>query len=660
MPKSVSPKKSGLPKIVIALVIIVLTLAGLGGGYLLFSKTGILTKQIASLPKITKPSSDMSRARILTIYPDKENVMQVMTREKVVITLTIPKGAIDKKQNIKMIPYYYNEKSEDPSAGVIISPGNLSFKIPVTLMFDLSDSTLRSDAPKSVGKMETVRVTGTSQVLMIDQNASELIPTLVAREVETSTQLRARVLTGGGYVFSVNGKDQKRWAENAMQKDKVNSISILEASKVLLSAGVDINKKDRSKANAAADKILGKKLPLSHEMVAALMVKKLLSDKKTGFNLIPKASAQEGYIPAASSTPHQVIELLCKSKGLKVEEYVGFGAAAASYGYGDLRDKCMTVALNKAASDARSLLKSKDASIKAMANAIKNLQFLGLDEQTDLVEQLHEKIKATAISEANKVAYDIDATPIEMAKELQKLETLGAQGKTADILTERLVDVLEEQEANMPTPVPENYEGETDFSIEQVLVDQMWTVVGIEVLKAMGITDFSEDGLKDKFKDMTDNALLLNDVMFEMCKEMNGDNCDTTYNEAKNGLEDNLNEGYRVAGEIGTVQNSEYEAPDYDDSHGGFYFEEDLTPTPGEGDSEEWNYEDPADEIEDNHDQGEYIEQEESLDVMQSQSIDGEEEAEEEVSQEDEDVEGASTTNLFNVIIHNIKELFTR
>ena len=34
---------------------------------------------------------------------------------------------------------------------------------------------------------------------------------------------------------------------------------------------------------------------------------------------------------------------------------------------------------------------------------------------------------------------------------------------------------------------------------------------------------------------------------------------------AKSDLEDALEEGYRVAEEIGSVQNSEYEEPDYDD-----------------------------------------------------------------------------------------------
>ncbi len=603
----------------------------------------------------------MSRARTMTVDPSSENVMQVTTREKVVITLTIPKGAIDKKQNIKMIPYYYNDKSEDPSAGVILSPGNLSFKQPVTLFFDLSDSKLRTDGPENVGKMETVRTTGTSQVLMIDQNASELIPTLVAREVETSTQLRARILTGGGYLFSVNGRDQKRWAENAMKKEKVNSLSILEASRVLLSSGVSLDKKDRSKANAAADKILGKKLPPPHEMVAALSVKKLLSDTKTSFNLVPKALAQEGYIPAASSTPRQVIELMCKSKGYMVEDYVGFAAAAATYGYGDLRDRCMTVALNKAADDARKLLADKNASIKSMLIGLKNLQFLGIDEADALGEKLMEKIKWKAEDEAKRVAYDIDSKPVELATELQKLQTLGVEGATAEILTERLVEILDEQEANMPTPPPEDYEEESDYSEEQILVDQAWTIIGIELLKVMGITDISEEGLKEKFKEMSDNTTLLNEAAYEMCKELGGEDCDSNYNKAKSDLEDALEEGYRVAEEIGSVQNSEYEEPDYDDAGGNYYFEEDLTPTPGDGDSEsmEWEYEDPSDQYEDDH-----VQEEESEEIymMESQSTEeesGSEDESETESSAEEEVEGASTSNPIQILIQYISKVFS-
>ena len=653
--KKLEKKSSGgLPKIFLLIILLVVIIGVAIGGYFLFYKGGLLSRAIPSLPKITKPSEDMSRARVMTLDPESENVMQVTTREKVIITLTIPKGAIDKKQNIKMIPYYYNEKSGDPSAGVILSPGNLAFKQPVTLLFDLSDSKLRTDAPTSIGKMETVRASGKSQVLMIDQNASELIPVLVAREVETSTQLRARVLTGGGYVFSVDGKDQKRWAENAMSKDKINSLSILEAAKVLLSEGVSLNKKDKSKANAAADKILGKKLPPSHEMVAALTVKKLLDGKKTGFNFVPKAFAVEGSMSAAPTTNRQVIEFLCKSKGYKVEDYVGFAAAAATYGFGDLRDKCMTVALNMAANDARKLLADKNASIKSMLIALKNLQFLGIDEADALGDKLTEKIKWKAEDEAKRVAYDIDATPIEMATELQKLQELGVEGKTADTLTERLVTEQNKKEANYPTPPPEDYEQKTDYSEEQVLVDQAWNVVGIELLKVMGFKDFSEEGLKDKFKEMTDNALLLNEAAYEMCKEFNGDNCDSVYNESKQKLEDNLQEGYRVAGDVGTVQNSAYEEPEYDDAGGSYYYE--LTPTPDEeyyqnlNDGEE-NAADPLDQVEDNHDQG-------ALEDVGAESQNLESDTPSDNSGDSEDVQGASTLNIVNIVKKEISKIF--
>ena len=577
-------RKKGTSKIPLIIILAIITLGITAGGLLFFTKSKSSSSKglFAERPKITKPSPDMSRARQLTINPDEDTVMQIETREKVTITLTIPKGALDKKQVIKMIPYYYDEKNEDPSAGVIIGPGTLEFKHPVTLLFDLTDSKLRTDAPATRGKIDEVRMTGTSQVLMLDQNATELIPTLVAREIETSTQLRARILSGGGYVFSVNGKDQTRWAENAMHKEKVNAISILESAKVLLSSDKKMGKDDLGKAQAAAEKILGKKNPPPHEMVAALSVQKLLSQKKT--SLIPQAYAapnDSGAMSAQRTTPQGVIEYMCKTKGLAVEAYVGYAAAAWNYGFGDLRDKCMTVALNKAADDARKLLNDQNASIKSMAIALKNLQFLGIDEAEGLGDKLTEKIKWKAEDEAKRVAYDIDATPLEVAVELQKLQTLGVdEGKTQEILTERLLDVVEEQEANIPSPPPEDYEEESDYSEEQVLIDQAWTVIGIEILKVMGFTEFDQESIQKKFDQMIEGTTMLNDAAYEMCKELGGDNCDETYSEAKRQIEDATEESYRVSSEIGSVQNSAFETPDYEDYGDHYSFE--LTPTPDE------------------------------------------------------------------------------
>lgn len=585
--KKVSKKitrKKGTSKLPLIIILAIVALGITVGGFLFFnrSKTSSSKGLFADRPKITKPSPDMSRARQLTIDPEEDTVMQIETREKVTITLTIPKGALEKKQIIKMIPYYYDEKNEDPSAGVIIGPGSLEFKHPVTLMFDLTDSKLRTDAPATRGKIDDVRMTGTSQVLMLDQNATELIPALVAREVETSTQLRARILNGGGYVFSVNRKDQVRWAENAMKKDKVNAISILEAAKVLLSSGNKMSKDDLGKAQAAAEKILGKKNPPPHEMVAALSVQTLLSKKKT--SLIPQSYAapnDSGAMSAQRTTPRGVIEYMCKTTGLPVEAYVGYAAAAWNYGFGDLRDKCMTVALNKAADDARKLLNEPNASIKSMAIALKNLQFLGIDEADGLGDKLTEKIKWKAEDEAKRVAYDIDATPLEVAVELQKLQTLGVdEGKTQEILTERLLDEVEKQEANIPTPPPEDYEEESDYSEEQVLADQAWTMIGIELLKVMGFTEFDQESIQKKFDEMRQGAEMLSEAAYMMCKEFNGDNCDETYNEAKRQIDDATEESYRVSSQIGSVQNSAFETPDYEDYGDHYSFE--LTPTPDE------------------------------------------------------------------------------
>ncbi len=65
-----------------------------------------------------------------------------------------------------------------------------------------------------------------------------------------------------------------------------------------------------------------------------------------------------------------------------------------------------------------------------------------------------------------------------------------------------------------------------------------------------------------------------------MCKELGGDNCDETYNEAKRKIEEATEESYRVSSQIGSVQNSAFETPDYE--YYGDHYSFELTPTPDE------------------------------------------------------------------------------
>ena len=213
--------------------------------------------------------------------------------------------------------------------------------------------------------------------------------------------------------------------------------------------------------------------------------------------------------------------------------------------------------------------------------SVKNLQFLGIDEVDELADKLFEKIKWKAEDEAKRVAYDIDATPIEIATELQKLQTLGVdEGRTQEILNERLMDKIKEVEDNIPTPPPDDYEVESEYSEEQVLLDQAWTIIGIEVLKMMGFTEFDQESIQKRFDEMRQGAEMLNEAVYPLCKEFGGENCDQVYNQSKQDIEKAAQESYRVSSEIGRVQNSEFETPDYDDYGAHYSFE--LTPTPDE------------------------------------------------------------------------------
>jgi hypothetical protein len=570
---------------------------------------------------VTKPSMDMARARQMTIDPEKDTVMQIVTSEKVRVTMTVPKGALKEKTLVKLIPFYYDKKSEAPTAGVVVGPASINFEVPVTLSFNFSQSSFKNQAPKSAVE-KTIRTTGSAQVLQIDSEGKSLTPTLVSRGTETETYLPARILTGGAYVFSLDGKDQVDIAKQALDKDNMHTLTVMESATVLLFNNRKLSDPELKKTKAAVTKILSKKDPPPFELYAALILQKKITNPS--FSFIAKAYAYE--------TGEGYYQAVCRDNRFTVEEYLGFAKAAQLMGHDTIGDSCINKAKNKVAEEAQKVIASGNPDMKAVMIALQNVQLLGVDEETNLDEQLMEKAKEVVTNEAREVAQDPNSSLIDAAVAMQKMEAIGAdQGPTYEALKDRVTkkvdqvenDVerasddhsrdmdqkevdweeaarqVEEEEKRLDEEVAKH-----DLDEEEILATAVWSQVGIGLLKAFGFEELDRDSLKKKFDEMQAQSEELASIAYSSCLEMQAEGIEVDCAGMKSKTDDLLRQAeelsYRAEEEIGNMQSQEYETPEYLENSGDFelYFEEELTPTPEDeyetGSEEEYSEDDSS------------------------------------------------------------------
>ncbi len=605
-------------KLILILVVVLLLV---GGGLWFFKPWNYLSPSYMnnnSPVVVTKPTMDMGRARMMTIYPEKDNMMQIITREKVRVTLEVPKGAIKEKTVVQLIPFYHDEKSKAPTAGVVVGPASVNFAVPVTLSFNFADSEFKNIAPKTVLE-EKLRTTGLSQVLQIDSKATTLTPTLIARGIETETYLPARILSGGAYVFSLDGGHQIQNAKKALDTEGMHTLTVMESATTLLFNNQQLTDVEMKKAKAAVVKILSKKEPPAFEYYAALVLQKKISTPS--FSFIPKAyaySVDEGYF-----------QYVCRNDDYSIEEYIGFAKSAQLMGHDSIGDSCLNKAKNKVAEETKRILEGKP-DVKTVINALKNVQLLGLDEDTNLDERLTEKAKESATEAAKEVANDPTSTAVEAAKALQTMESVGADsGPTYDKLKEKVTSVVDQKEADIEKANDEYQKGEeareaemdklsdeankneeaneaanekladeidkenerlsneyevSEIEEEQIIYAQAMSALGIGLLQAMGFDGLDQQSLHDKFAEISAPAREMAAEFYSMCVEAEIEDCGAKDAEIQRMLKEADELSYRAETEIGSVQSQAYEQPEYLEENGDFslYFEEDLTPTPEE------------------------------------------------------------------------------
>lgn len=555
---------------------------------------------------VTKPVMDMGRARQMSIDPQKDSVMQIVTKEKVVITLEVPKGAVKDKTLIKLIPFYHDKKVEAPTAGVVVGPASINFTTPVTLSFNFSDSDFKNTAPKSVLDKK-IRTTGLAHVMQIDKDATTLTPTLISRALETEKYLPARILNGGAYVYSLDGKDQVEIAKKALNTENMHTLTVMESATTLLFNDQKLSDVEMKKAKAAVGKILSQKEPPVAEFYAALVLQKKI--KTPSFSFIPKAYAY--------STDQGFFQIVCKQDGGTIEDYVGFAKAAELYGHDAEAKSCMDKAKNKVAEQVKEVL-AGSPDLKTVKIALADVELLGLDEDTNLDEKLIEKLKEVATEDAKKVADDPTSDVVDAAIEMQKMEAVGAdQGPTYEKLKQKVTDYLDQQESSVDQASEEYQKGEAgreaemerltkeveeaekkmeeevaenSIDEEDFLYGQAMSALGIGMLQMFGFDKLDKESLQKKFDEMQAEAKEMVALGHAFCAEARADgidvgDCEANMQKAEGMLKQAEEESYRVTAEIGNIQSKEFEEPEYLEENGDYtiYFEEEISPAPEEG-----------------------------------------------------------------------------
>jgi hypothetical protein len=516
---------------------------------------------------IVKPKPDLGRARQLIIDPSKDSVMQIMTQENVRVTLEIPKGALKEKTTIKLIPFYPDKNAQAPTQGVIVSPASLSFSEPVTLSFNFAESSVKNKAPKNI-KTISIRTSGTSQVMQIDSNATSLTPALVARGVETENYLPARILTGGAYVFSLDGNLKSEVSKKALNAEKVNTLTIIESATALLFTNQKLSNDELHKSKKAVAKILSQKSPPPLELFAALVLQKKIKDNS--FAWIPEAFAYE--------TGEGFYQAACKTEGLSVEQYLGYAQSAQLLGHDGIGESCLNKAKNVVAEQAKKVLANPESDIKSLLIALQDVQILGMDDETNLDEQLMEKAKEKVVEEAKKVSDNPNSSATEAAIALQKMQALGVdEGPTHDALSQKVTEAVEKYEE----PKEDPYDVEPTIDEEEILENAAMSALGIAMLQAFGFDQLDEESLKKKVDELSEGTKALHEAAYIMCAELGDEDCMSKLSDLEPQIAEAEREGYRVAEQIGELQSREYEDPEYLEENGDvtLYFE--PSPTPG-------------------------------------------------------------------------------
>lgn len=249
--------------ILIGIAIVLLLIACGAGAYLLHIQNSVRipTSLVMDSQKVTPddmelgaPVPDILHARQITVDSEVGGSVTVRTENGVKIALEIAPGALQKDTTIELIPLKDDGQPETLNTGAIVMPASLPLHQPLTLTFDLEETSLKNKAPPFADG--TARFTGASAVYRYAPKRQDIALVPVVRTLETDTLIPGRVVQGGAYYLSLQSSRNEALARVALADIQGSSLTAVEGALYLLGRERNLSPTEKEQALLAGKSIL--------------------------------------------------------------------------------------------------------------------------------------------------------------------------------------------------------------------------------------------------------------------------------------------------------------------------------------------------------------------------------------------------------------------
>lgn len=325
---------------------------------------------------IHKPTPLFEFAQKVIVTPEEGALLRTADDAGVVMTLSIPPGAVSEVIELTVTPIIPNENGLQH--GLVITPSEIVFSKPVTLSYNwyfanqLKGTTIDAEsmvAMKFLRQDQTVRV------------VSLLHP------MTTNTYLPVSIYETGWYGVSDNSTLQGVAAERTLKSGESTS-AMLEAGLVLFKLN-DIRSSEKKIVQSEIDTVFDQSEPDLHELALASKLNTLVGNK---LSIVTKAYAYgsfDGYL-----------QFRCNHPDTDYEDAMMAMDIALNMGYSSVVDTCLERAKEILLVEAQKVDNDPSRPTIDTLEVLIQMQLLGLDdgggEGAKIAERLSDDLIATA------------------------------------------------------------------------------------------------------------------------------------------------------------------------------------------------------------------------------------------------------------------------
>jgi hypothetical protein len=323
---------------------------------------------------------------------------------------------------------------------MFIFPETLTFKRPVTIVFDISRTPMTLDKT-GLGLLRT------------SKDQPQPIPSLLVRSLTTDKIITARITSGGLYSVSQNTQSQISAAKKALIDEKTNGLNLLESATILTDHQQKLSAADVSKIQKVISTLTSNKSTSPIEFLIATQLKQSLS----------KLSTQSLVKPVyAADTISDYLKSRCGDQFLNEYEYWSLAENARLGGYTDIEETCRNNAKRLVRAETDKLLAQADPEVFALIQQMQKCQQFKFSD--DYISKIQDKLDKVAEAKAKKALEEaLKKSPktkaeLEQAidaitKAIQEAQATGSidqtildqmQQKMADWATERADQILKD------------------------------------------------------------------------------------------------------------------------------------------------------------------------------------------------------------------------